>query len=62
VLILGNAAHAIHPIAAQGFNLGLRDVAVLVADRVAALEAAFPDELLEAVVKNGGKLEGVKPA
>jgi 2-octaprenyl-6-methoxyphenol hydroxylase len=29
VLILGNAAHAIHPIAAQGFNLGLRDVAVL---------------------------------
>ncbi|MDT8319521.1 MAG: 2-octaprenyl-6-methoxyphenyl hydroxylase [Xanthomonadales bacterium] len=28
-LILGNAAHAIHPIGAQGFNLGLRDVAVL---------------------------------
>jgi 2-octaprenyl-6-methoxyphenol hydroxylase len=29
LLILGNAAHAIHPITAQGFNLGLRDVAVL---------------------------------
>jgi len=29
MLVLGNAAHAIHPIAAQGFNLGLRDVAVL---------------------------------
>lgn len=29
VIILGNAAHAIHPIGAQGFNLGLRDVAVL---------------------------------
>lgn len=28
-IILGNAAHAIHPIGAQGFNLGLRDVAVL---------------------------------
>jgi len=28
-LLLGNAAHAIHPIGAQGFNLGLRDVAVL---------------------------------
>jgi 2-octaprenyl-6-methoxyphenol hydroxylase len=27
-IILGNAAHAIHPIGAQGFNLGLRDVAV----------------------------------
>lgn len=29
VVILGNAAHAIHPVGAQGFNLGLRDVAVL---------------------------------
>lgn len=28
-LLLGNAAHAIHPLGAQGFNLGLRDVAVL---------------------------------
>lgn len=29
VVILGNAAHAIHPAGAQGFNLGLRDVACL---------------------------------
>jgi 2-octaprenyl-6-methoxyphenol hydroxylase len=29
VVILGNAAHAIHPVGAQGLNLGLRDVAVL---------------------------------
>ncbi len=29
ILLMGNAAHAIHPIGAQGFNLGLRDVAVL---------------------------------
>ena len=28
-LIIGNAAHALHPVAAQGFNLSLRDVAVL---------------------------------
>lgn len=28
-VILGNAAHALHPIAGQGFNLSLRDVAAL---------------------------------
>jgi len=29
VLLLGNAAHTLHPIAGQGFNLGLRDIAAL---------------------------------
>lgn len=29
VVVIGNAAHTIHPVGAQGFNLGLRDVAVL---------------------------------
>ena len=28
-LIVGNAAHALHPVAAQGFNLSVRDVAML---------------------------------
>lgn len=30
VVLVGNSAHTIHPIAGQGFNLGLRDVACLV--------------------------------
>lgn len=30
VVVLGNAAHTLHPVAGQGFNLSLRDVAALV--------------------------------
>lgn len=37
-VLVGNAAHGLHPVAAQGFNLGLRDVAALsecIADSIA---------------------------
>lgn len=39
VVLLGNAAHLLHPIAGQGFNLGLRDVAALTRHIQAALLA-----------------------
>lgn len=37
VALVGNAAQALHPIAGQGFNLGLRDVATLIFELVQAV-------------------------
>jgi 2-octaprenyl-6-methoxyphenol hydroxylase len=44
--LVGNAAHTLHPIAGQGFNLGVRDIAVLAEVLVDALaEGHDPGEL-----------------
>ena len=48
VALIGNASHTIHPVAGQGFNLGIRDVAVLA------------DILIE-VFKSGGDPGGSEP-
>jgi 2-octaprenyl-6-methoxyphenol hydroxylase len=46
VVIMGNAAHALHPVAGQGFNLALRDVAALsVVLASACAQQELPGEL-----------------
>ncbi|HSW13683.1 MAG TPA: 2-octaprenyl-6-methoxyphenyl hydroxylase [Solimonas sp.] len=47
VLFAGNAAQSLHPVAAQGFNLGLRDVAA-VAEALQSADDAGAPELLRA--------------
>jgi 2-octaprenyl-6-methoxyphenol hydroxylase len=43
IVLLGNAAQSLHPVAGQGFNLGLRDVAELAELLAAALVSGAPD-------------------
>jgi 2-octaprenyl-6-methoxyphenol hydroxylase len=42
VVVMGNAAHSLHPVAGQGFNLALRDVAELSAALKAGIAAGKP--------------------
>jgi 2-octaprenyl-6-methoxyphenol hydroxylase len=42
VVVMGNAAHSLHPVAGQGFNLALRDVAELAAALARGVAAGLP--------------------
>lgn len=47
VVLVGNAAHGIHPVAGQGFNLGLRDAAALAELASGAADPGDPALLAE---------------
>lgn len=63
IAIIGNAAHTLHPIAGQGFNLGIRDVAALaevVSDaRAADVDIGAPDVLARYEDWRRGEQRGV---
>ena len=42
-VLIGNSAHGLHPVSAQGFNLGMRDVAAII-DCIADAQAAKPSD------------------
>jgi 2-octaprenyl-6-methoxyphenol hydroxylase len=50
VVIVGNAAHTIHPVAGQGFNLALRDIAIL-RDLIATAEDPGASRLLQSYIE-----------
>jgi 2-octaprenyl-6-methoxyphenol hydroxylase len=58
LVLIGNAAHTLHPVAGQGFNLGLRDVAALaevLADCAAAGDDPGAEPVLEGYLRWRGR-------
>ena len=51
IVVMGNAAHALHPVAGQGYNLALRDVSVLGEVLARAEKAAIPLGNLEVLAQ-----------
>jgi 2-octaprenyl-6-methoxyphenol hydroxylase len=50
VVVVGNAAHTIHPVAGQGFNLALRDIAIL-KDLITSASDPGNSQLLQSYVE-----------
>jgi 2-octaprenyl-6-methoxyphenol hydroxylase len=62
-VLVGNAAHGLHPVAAQGFNLGMRDVAALcdcIAEACAEADADIGSQELLARFANWRKADQTK--
>lgn len=51
IVLIGNAAQALHPVAGQGFNLGLRDAATLAEMLASTARADDPDRFEELLKK-----------
>lgn len=58
-VVVGNAAQTVHPIGAQGFNLGLRDALTLAESVSAAADPGAPDVLSEYAARRAPDRDGV---
>jgi 2-octaprenyl-6-methoxyphenol hydroxylase len=59
VALIGNAAQTLHPVAAQGYNLGLRDAAVLAQVIAHAADPGSSQTLNEFAQQRGGDRDGM---
>jgi 2-octaprenyl-6-methoxyphenol hydroxylase len=59
VALIGNAAQSLHPVAAQGFNLGLRDAAVLAELLAAAADPGAPQLLTQFAARRAADRRGM---
>lgn len=59
VALIGNAAQALHPVAAQGFNLGLRDAAVLAELIAPAADPGAPQLLSQFAARRAADRRGM---
>jgi 2-octaprenyl-6-methoxyphenol hydroxylase len=59
VVLVGNAAQALHPVAGQGFNLGLRDAALLAETIAAAADPGAPAVLESFERRRGADRRGM---